>query len=50
MNVIANDKQYSKIIEQINIYRQYLRIIYISDITTPDGEYITNKTLQMVPN
>ena len=50
MEVIIHNKHHGNIIEQLNICRQYLRIIYISDMTTPDGVYINNESLQMIPN
>ena len=36
--------------EQMNICRQYLKIIYLSDITTADGLSINEETLNMIPN
>ena len=50
MDIIVNTRQWNRIIEQINICRQFLKIIYLSDITTPDGEYISTDILQMTPN
>ena len=50
MDIITSNKKNKIQTEQMNICRQYLKIIYLSDITTADGLSITEETLNMIPN
>ena len=50
MDVITSSEQKQNTIEQMNICRQFLKTIYISDITSSDGEYISNEILNMNNN
>ena len=50
MDIIISTEKNPILIEQINICRQFLKIIYLSDITTADGQYISNNIINMIPN
>ena len=50
MDIIISTEKNPILIEQINICRQFLKIIFLSDITTADGQYISNNIVNMIPN
>ena len=50
MDIITSSETKPIIIEQMNLCRQFLKIIYLSDITTADGSSISNDIINMIPN
>ena len=50
MDIITSSETKPIIIEQMNLCRQFLKITYLSDITTADGTSISNDIINMIPN
>ena len=50
MDIITSSETKPIIIEKMNLCRQFLKIIYLSDITTADGSSISNDIINIIPN
>ena len=50
MDITTSSETKPIIIEQMNLCRQFLKITYLSDITTADGTSISNDIINMIPN